>query len=342
MIGLTRIFWSLLCITLVSSKLICSKLQKGDCIHDCGTSSEQDITVSVSKPGIKSFQVSNCRTLSLPKYIFKFPVKVALTNIDTVTIRSWSHISPNQPAKKREFVMKNCNISKFTDNMFDGLKFSKIEIRSSSIERLEHQVFKDIEVDDLVIIKTRIDTISDEAFDLQVKNQLTFKNNTVSHMHADSFTAMKVDPTISISLEKNTMNELLSSKFHLNFDPSMNKVNLSKVRFHNNIINEACGCDLFGVSESSHNRADLAKFIYGKLMLSFQCVLNNQTYAWIDFDELSCKDEHGHHHGREDHDEEFKKFFDSKLSFALSEGIDVKVDLFFDKFPFPSKIRESR
>ena len=149
-------------------------------------------------------------------------------------------------------------------------------------------------------------------------------------MHADSFTAMKVDPTISISLEKNTMNELLSSKFHLNFDPSMNKVNLSKVRFHNNIINEACGCDLFGVSGGSHNRADLAKFIYGKLMLSFQCVLNNQTYAWIDFDELSCKDEHGHH-GREDHDdhdEEFKKFFDSKLSFALSEGIDVKVDLF--------------
>ena len=309
MIRGTRTLWSILCITLVSSEFLCPDLPSGHCIHDCSTNSdEQDVKLNPNKnpKEIVSFQVSNCRSLSLPNRIFKFPVTVILKNIGEVKFIPGGNFGPNQANMKRKFVMENCHTSKFESNMFYRLNFSKIEIRNSAIDRLGYQVFKYIIVDHLVISDTRIDTIADEAFDLRIKKQLTFKNNTVSHMHADSFTAMTVDPTISISLEKNTMNELLSSKFHLNFDPSMNKVSLSKVTFHDNVINEACGCDLFGVSESNHSRVDLGKFIYGKLMLSFQCIFKNQAYHWIDFDKLRCEDDH-------DHDEEFKKFFDSKF-----------------------------
>ena len=160
---------------------------------------------------------------------------------------------------------------------------------------------------------------------MKVKNYLTFSRNTVDEMHANSFFALKADPEISIAIQGNTMKKLLSQEFNLHFDSSMKNTKLSKAEFEENYINHDCGCDLFGASNGHHKRKDLEKHIYGKLILSFECIHNNQQhYNWIDYDELVCGNEHGHdghgngdedHDGHEDQEDKKKQgFFDSKFS----------------------------
>ena len=269
---------------------------------------------------IKTYELLNCPSLLLPTHIFNKATKVTLKNIKDVTFYNWENSVWS--SGKREFTMDNCGVDTLNENVFkngssgSGSTFSKIEIINSNISRLDYHIFNNIEVDNFAITDSKINNIGEEAFDMKVKDYLTFSGNTVDEMHANSFFALKADPEISIAIQGNTMKKLLSQEFNLHFDSSMNNTKLSKAEFEENYINHDCGCDLFEAFNGSHKREALEKYIYGKLILSFECNHENRHYSWIDYDELKCKDEHGH--GDEDHkDQEDKKkqrFFDSKFS----------------------------
>ena len=216
--------------------------------------------------------------------------------------------------------MDNCGVDTFNENVFkngssgSGSTFSKIEIINSNISRLDYHIFNNIEVDNFAITDSKINNIGEEAFDMKVKDYLTFSGNTVDEMHANSFFALKVDPEISIAIQGNTMKKLLSQEFNLHFDSSMNNTKLSKAEFEENYINHDCGCDLFKAFNGSHKREDLKNHTYGRLILSFECNHKNRHYRWIVYDELQCENEHGHD-GHEDQEDKKKQgFFESKFS----------------------------
>ena len=258
--------------------------------------------------------------------MFKWAKKVTLKNITNVNFKIGLEVYWSEG--KREFVLENCGVEKLNEYIFQNgtsfSKFSKIEILNSTIERLDSHTFNNTEIDDFTITDSKINAIANASFDMTVQQHLTFSRNTVEEMHANSFVALKANPDLTIRIEGNDMKRLLSQKFNLNFDSSMNNVTLSKVKFTKNYINHDCECDLFEAFEGHHEREELKKHIYGKLILSFECNYNSRHYDWITFDELVCADEHGHgEHGHED--KKNQGFFESKYS--SQNCIDVKDDL---------------
>ena len=265
---------------------------------------------------IHTIEISNCPSVLLPIILFKNAKKVTLKNIASVTFHNKDVVGWSEGT--REFVLENCGLEELNKHIFENgtsgsnSKFSKIAIVKSNISRLDPHTFNNIEIDDFTITDSKINEIGKKAFDMKVQENLNFSGNIVEEMHANSFAALKADPDLHITIERNHMKELLSKKFNLNFDSSMNNVKLSKekVKFEENYINQNCNCDLF---EAGHlNKEILESNIYGKLILSFECYFDNSHYNWLDFNGLKC-------------DEKTLGFFDSK--FSSQNYIDVKDDL---------------
>ena len=282
----------------------------------------------------QTIEISNCPSVLIPTTIFKNATKVTLKNITNVNFHNKDVVEWS--TGKREFVIEDCGVERLNEHIFQNgkgvAKFSKIAIVKSNISRLDYHTFTNIEVDDFAITDSKInDKIADKAFDMKVQERLDFSGNSVDKMDADSFAALKVDPDVTITIQRNHMKELRSKKFNLNFDSSMNNVALSKVKFEENYINQNCSCDFFGAKHAHehHKEEELEKFIYGRLILSFECNFEGRNYNWLDFDKLRCGKEHGHgehDHGDEDHvDKKTPGFFDSK--FSSQNYIDVKDDL---------------
>ena len=292
---------------------------------------------------IHTIEISNCPSVLLPIILFKNAKKVTLKNIASVTFHNKDVVGWSEGT--REFVLENCGLEELNKHIFENgtsgsnSKFSKIAIVKSNISRLDPHTFNNIEIDDFTITDSKINGIGDKAFDMKIQERLNFSGNSVKKMDADSFAALKVDPDITITIQRNHMKELRSKKFNLNFDSSMNNVALSKVKFEENYVNQNCNCDLFEAKDGHfHKREILETNIYGKLILSFECNFEGGNYNWFVFDKLRCGKEHGHgdhdhddddhedDHGNDDHeDKKTQGFFDSK--FSSQNYIDVKDDL---------------
>ena len=267
---------------------------------------------------IEAYEIMNCPSLQLPENIFKDAKKgkkVTLKNITSVTFHNWIDVKWSEG--RREFVLENCGVEKLNEHIFQNGKgvsnFSKIAIVKSNITRLTYHTFSNIVVEDFAITDSKINAIDGKAFEMKVQTHLNFSGNSVEKMDADSFVALKVDPDLTITIQRNHMKELRSKKFNLNFDSSMNNVALSKVKFEENYVNQNCNCDLFEAKDGHHHEREILETnIYGKLIISFECNFEGRNYNWLEFDELTCH-------------KKTLGFFDSK--FSSQNYIDVKDDL---------------